>query len=94
MKIYSFTRNKYLYSVLAFLIWIIFFDSNNIIYQGKLSRQLNNLEEQEKFYKSEIKKDSTSIYNLTSNLDNLERFAREHYLMKRDDEDIYLIVRD
>lgn len=94
MKIYSFTRNKYLYSILAFLVWIIFFDSNNIIYQARLSKQINNLEEEERFYKSEINKDSTSIYNLTSDLDNLERFAREHYLMKRDDEDIYLIVRD
>lgn len=41
-----------------------------------------------------IQKDSTTMHHLTSNMDNLEKFAREHYLMKRNNEDIYLIVRE
>lgn len=60
----------------------------------KLSGDLEDFQDQKKFYLSEVKKDSTSIHNLTTNLDNLEKFARERYLMKKENEEIFLIVRE
>jgi len=94
MKLPSITRHKYTYTVLVFLVWVLFFDANNMVYQWKLSGRLNKLKDQEAFYKTEMKKDSISVFHLTSNLDNLEKFGREHYLMKKDNEDIFLIVRE
>jgi len=94
MKIPGLKKNKYIYTILAFLVWITFFDANNLIYQVKVSSELERLENQKSHYLTEIKKDSLSIYNLTSNLDNLEKFAREHHLMKKDNEILYLIVKE
>lgn len=94
MKIPKILKNKYFYTGLAFVIWMLFFDSNNMIRQAKLSSNLNRLEKQKAYYLSEIKKDSTALHQLQTDLNTLEKFARERYLMKRDNEDIYLIVRE
>lgn len=87
-------KNKYFYTLLAFLVWMLFFDSNNLIYQAKLSSKLNQAENQKQYYLDEIKKDSTSLKELMTNMETLEKFAREKYLMKRDNEEIYLVVRE
>ncbi len=55
-----------------------------------LNKQLNELEDNKKYYQEEIKKDSESIKQL-KNPDQLEKYAREKYYMKRDSEDIYII---
>lgn len=94
MRIPRLLKNKYFLTFLAFLVWILFFDNNNLVYQFRLSKKLKSLENQKEFYLSEVRKDSISIHHLTTNLDNLEKFARETYLMKKDNEEIYLIVRE
>ncbi|MCF8228889.1 MAG: septum formation inhibitor [Bacteroidales bacterium] len=94
MHIPKILKNKYFYTGLAFFVWLLFFDTNNLIYQGKLSSKLNNAREQKEFYLNEIKKDSTSLKELMTNMETMEKFAREKYLMKRDDEDVYLVVRE
>lgn len=87
-------RNKYAIALLAFLVWLIFFDRNNFISQVKLGRTLNDQRQQKGFYKSEINKDSLAIQDILSDSLSLEKFAREKYLMKKDNEDIYLIVEE
>jgi len=87
-------RNKYILASLAFLVWLTFFDRNNFIAQIRLGRTLNEQRQQKDFYQKEIKKDSTAIHDIISDSVSLEKFAREKYLMKKDNEDIFLIVEE
>ena len=84
-------RNKYIITFIVFLIWILFLDTFNIMKQIKMSINLRELNEQKEFYKNEIKKDSTRIFNLNNNPEEQERFAREHFLMKKDNEDVFIV---
>ena len=85
-------NNRYLIAAFVFLIWISFLDKNNMISQYELINELKGLRKEHNFYKSEITKDSILIQKLKSDPEFLEKFAREKYLMKRDDEDIFLMV--
>ncbi len=90
----TFLKNKYFYTILAFIVWMLFFDKNNFIYQVKLSSDLNDLNNEKEYYLSEIETNNAATKELMTNTATLEKFAREKYLMKRDNEDIYLIVDD
>ena len=90
----AFLKNKYFYTILAFIVWMLFFDKNNFIYQFTLSSDLNNLKNEKEYYLSEIEVNDAATKELMTNTTTLEKFAREKYLMKRDNEDIYLIVDD
>ena len=72
---------------------MLFFDRNNVISQFELRSKLNQLQEDRIYYMEEIKKDRQDMNQLLSNPKNLEKFAREKYLMKKDNEDIFLIVK-
>ena len=86
-------RNKYLITFVVFLVWILFIDTFDIITQIRMNNEFKQLKEQQEFYKAEIEKDSTKVYNLNNNPEEQERFARERFLMKKDNEDVF-IVRD
>ena len=73
------------------MIWMTFCDRNNLITQFKITKSLKEEEANKQYYKNEIKKDSTKLYNLKNNLNEVEKLAREKYLMKKDGEDIYII---
>ena len=73
---------------------MLFFDQNNIISQWRLTNKVNDLKEEKKFYKTEIEKDRRAAMELKTNDKTLEKYARETYLMKRDDEDIFLIIEE
>jgi len=85
-------NNKYFITILIFGVWMLFFDNNNFIAQFRLSTTLNELEMEKDYYLSEIEKDRQACYELRTDTLTLEKFGREQYLMKRDNEDIYLIV--
>ncbi len=93
-KIPSFFRNKYFLVFLVVLIWLVFFDTHSFIHQWRMSRQLNELKTERDFYREQITRDSLAIEELTGDPDALERYAREKYLMKREGEDVYVIVED
>ena len=84
-------RNKYIITFIVFLVWIFFIDTFDIITQIKMNKEFKQLKEQQEFYKSEVEKDSTIIYNLNNNHEEQERFARERFLMKKDNEDLYIV---
>jgi len=86
-------RNKYLITFVVFLVWIFFIDTFDIITQVRMNNEFKQLKEQQEFYKTEIEKDSIKVYNLNNNPEEQERFARERFLMKKDNEDVF-IVRD
>jgi cell division protein FtsB len=75
----------------AFAVWLVFFDQNNIISQVKLSRKLKEVRQQKEYYEEEIRKNENAVKELMSDTAHLEKFAREKYLMKKDSEDVYVI---
>lgn len=85
-------NNRYFLTGLIFFIWMLFFDQSNIINRVRLSNQIGNMEEQKELYKQTIIDNRELIEELRGNRDNLEKFAREQFLMKRSDEEIFIIV--
>lgn len=77
----------------AFLILMLFLDRNNLISQYRMRRELNGLKKELKFYQDQAEMDSITYHRLMSDTLELEKLGREKYLMKRDSEDIYIIVR-
>ena len=84
-------KNKYLITLVFFAFWIVFIDDYNLIKQYQLQKDVEELENQKKYYLSEIKKDSTEFYHLKNIKTEQERFAREKFLMKKDNEDVFII---
>lgn len=84
-------RNKYLILLLFFILWITFLDDYNLINQSKIKKKVDNLKEQRDFYITEIKKDSTELFKLKNDSTEQERFAREKFLMKKKNEDVFII---
>jgi cell division protein DivIC len=84
-------RNKYLILFLLFILWVVFIDDYNLINQSKIKNTVDDLKSQKEFYISEIKSDSTELYKLQNDPAEQERFAREKFLMKKENEDIFII---
>lgn len=94
MFFWKYINNKYFYTGLLFLIWWGFFDQESMIVQYNLSSLRSGLEEQKEYYNSEIEKDQAAINTLQNDTVFLEKYAREKYFMKKDNEDVIVIVRD
>ncbi len=82
--------NKFFIFILLFLNWIFFFDANNYFFHKELSDDIKVLEESKEFYKKKIKKERTFIDKMKDSSE-MERFAREKYYLKKENEDIYII---
>jgi len=89
-----FLKNRFVLVGLVFLVWMVFFDSNDLISQYKYKRKLNQLEENKNFYLEQIELVKQDKEELFTNLEKLEKFAREKYKMKRDDEDLYIVLKE
>ncbi len=87
-------RNKYLIAFLAAMVWMLFFDNHNLVHQWKMHRQLRELQREKAYYLEEISIDSLAIRQLTTDPDALERYARENYLMKKEGEDVFIVIED
>lgn len=87
-------RNKYFVVTLAFLVWMVFFDKNDLFSQYQYHNQLSKLKQERDFYQKETAKVNKDLDELTSNKEELEKFAREKYLMKKQNEDVFVIVKD
>jgi cell division protein DivIC len=91
-KLFRFFINKYFITTVLFVVWLLFFDSNNILTNMRTRDKLNELKKEKEFYIDEIKKDSVMIQKLLYDTLELEKYAREKYLMKKDNEDLYLLI--
>ena len=87
-------RNKYLMAVLIFLVWLLIFDHNSLIDRVKYLRTLHGMEEEKQYYLERIEEDSRRLNELKTDRDNLEKFAREQYFMKKENEDVFVIVEE
>jgi cell division protein FtsB len=84
-------KDKYVLATLVFLVWLTFFDRNDFFVQHEYRSKLSQLETEKQYYIDEIQKNRQSLTSLLASKKNLEKFAREKYLMKRDNEDIFVI---
>ena len=82
--------NRYVIVLVFFTVWMLFLDNTSYLEHRILNKQLNELEDNKKYYQDEIHKDDENI-KLLKNPDQIEKYAREKYYMKRDSEDIYII---
>lgn len=86
--------NKYFITVLAFLVWMIFFDSTSFLVINELNNEINKYENQLQYYQEEYKKNDQFYKKLMNNKDEKEKFARENYFMKKPNEEIFILVVD
>jgi len=88
-----FISNKYVLILLLFVVWMIFFDANSYLIHYELDSDINALEENAEFYQNEIDKDKTFIKKMEDS-NEMEKFAREKYYLKKENEDIYIIEHE
>tara|TARA_R110002126_G_scaffold277560_2_gene423520 strand:- start:5008 stop:5325 length:318 start_codon:yes stop_codon:yes gene_type:complete len=91
--IFKIITNVFVVILIPFIIWMLFFDENSYLVHRKFNNEIKDLETTISFYKTKIEKDKETIKKLEDSLE-LERFAREKYLMKKENEDIYIIEFD
>ena len=92
--IWSKIRSKYFLAFLAFFVWIMFFDQYSVLHHYKDREKLRQLKEQEELYRQKIEADKQKLYELQTNDENLEKFAREQFQMKKENEDVFIIVEE
>ncbi|MBI5009293.1 MAG: septum formation initiator family protein [Bacteroidia bacterium] len=85
-------RNKYILTAIIFIIWLTLFDSNNLIARYKALRELHKLKKDKEYFTNRIETDRKKLHELKTDNENLEKFAREQYRMKKPDEDLYIIL--
>ncbi|MDR1950749.1 MAG: septum formation initiator family protein [Bacteroidales bacterium] len=86
--------NIYVITSVVFGVWMIFFSSNNLLSQHKLRKQLKDHKVEREYYLREIEINKRNINLLDNDLEHLEKIAREKFLMKRDNEDIFIFVEE
>ena len=92
-KVFRFLSNKYVIVLVLFIVWMGFFDENSFMNHRELDEEIDKLENANEYYKKQIDADQNIIDNL-NDPDSLEKYAREEYKMKRDNEDIFIIEYD
>ena len=84
-------RNKYVFVGLLFVLWMLFFDRNNVISQFRLRNSLNGLKDKKEHHQRERDDAQRQWTEIFSNDATLEKFAREKHFMKRSNEDIFIV---
>jgi cell division protein FtsB len=92
-RVVRFLSNKYVLILLVFVVWMLFFDENSLMNHWELDREIDKLEKSNEYYREEIHNDKKVIDNL-NDPDSLEKYAREEYKMKKENEEIFLIEYD
>ena len=90
-RLFNLFRNKYFLVSMAFIVFMIFFDKNDLFSQYQYYQQVSKLKQERDFYLKETSKVNKDLQELTSDPKELEKFAREKYLMKKDNEDVFVI---
>ncbi|MDD2530832.1 MAG: septum formation initiator family protein [Bacteroidales bacterium] len=89
-NIFKLIINRYFLISVGFALLLIL-GENSLVYYYKLQKQLRQMETKKEFYEKEMKQDSINIIKLKTDFDAIEKYGREKYMMKRDNEDIYII---
>ena len=87
-------RNFYVVTLAIFLVWMLALDSNNLIARFQLTSKLSSLESEREYYMEKIQDVQKDRQELFGDRESVEKFAREKYLMKKDSEDIFVVVEE
>lgn len=87
-------RHKYLITVGTFAIIIVFLDENSLIHRIGYAREINQLQGEIKKYRADYEENTKRLNELSTNPDAIEQIAREKYMMKKPNEDIYVFEND
>ncbi|RPH34056.1 MAG: hypothetical protein EHM93_02530 [Bacteroidales bacterium] len=90
-KIFPWVKNKFILTGFVFLLWLVVFDRSNWFDMIGEIRAIHSLESEKEYYQRKINADNQKLKELKTNDENLEKFAREQYLMKKADEDIFIV---
>lgn len=88
----SFLRNKYLLTLSVFAVWMVFFDKNDMFTQLERRKELAEIEDNKAYFAEKIEENKKFSRDIQSNAAAIEKFAREKYQMKRENEDLFIIV--
>ncbi len=91
--IVKFITNRYVIILAIFIVWMVFFDENSFLNHREFNKEIDKLTNEKEYYKKEIKQDKELIDKLNDK-EELEKFAREEYKMKKENEEIYIIEYD
>jgi len=91
-KLPPWMRNRYVLTITIFLVWLLLIDSNNLIDRVRKVHTRNILAKEKEYYMKRVEEDKQKLLELRTSNDNLEKFAREQYHMKKPDEDLFIIV--
>ena len=86
----AYLGNTYVIVLILFIVWMLFFDSNSYLIHSELDEDIEALEENADFYREEIEEDKAFIEKMKDS-NEIERYAREKYYLKKENEDIYII---
>lgn len=86
-------RNKYLLTVTVFAVWMLFFDKNDFFTQVQRKKDLAEIEDSKAYFSQKIQESKTFSSDMQTNAAAIEKFARERYHMKRENEDLFLIQK-
>jgi cell division protein DivIC len=92
-KVLKVVTNKYFLITFAFVAWVVFFDQNDWMSLQQRQKELNGVRENIAYLNDEIKSMETERKDLLTNPQKLEQYAREHYRMKHEGEDVYVIEK-
>lgn len=92
-KVLKVLMNKYLLTIVGLAVWLCFFDKNDLFTQMELKEKVNKLAEERAYYINEIANNRRETKELQTDAKSLEKFAREKYLMKKDNEEVFVIVK-
>lgn len=89
-SVFRWISNRYVIVLLAFGVWMVFFDANSLLVHRELDKEINELEKNKEYFNNEISGDEQFLENLKDS-SHIEKYARETYFFKRDNEDIFVI---
>ena len=89
----KFITNKYVIILATFIVWMLFFDENSYLTHREFNKEIDKLNSEKEYYNTQIEHDKELIQKLEDK-EELEKFAREEYHMKKENEDIYIIEYD
>ena len=94
LRLPAFTRNFYFVTSLVFVVWMLFLDANDFFSQFRLWQEVRKLEDDKEYYQEKIEVVKQERTELMSNKQLLEKFAREKYLMKKQNEEVFVVVEE
>ena len=94
IRIPKILKNKYGIALVLFSLWMLILDENNLFRQIKITIEYRKMKKERLYFEKEIHDNATGVKKLSDDPDLLEKLARERYMMKKSNEDVFLIIPD